>query len=120
MLQQSPNRRVVLLIDDPPAPRDREDAAKLAAARNLPREISTLLGEPRRQFDRALADFMRRQAHESIQPQQEIRRLATLLLERLQEALVPVGLRSSLGAITPLVTIIDLRFLLLSPLWDQG
>jgi len=81
VLQQSPNRRVVLLIDDPPAPRDRDDAAKLAAARNLPREISTLLGEPRHQFDRALADFVRRQAHASIQPQQEIRRLATLLRE---------------------------------------
>ena len=66
VLQQSPNRRVVLLIDDPPAPRDPEDAAKLAATRNLPREISTLLGAPRRQFDRALADFVRRQAHASI------------------------------------------------------
>ena len=79
VLQQSPNRRVVLLIDDPPAPRDREDAAKLAATRELPREISTLLGEPCGTFERALADFTQRRALASIEPRQEIRRLATLL-----------------------------------------
>src|SRR5438132_1527835 len=79
VLQQSPNRRVVLLIDDPPAPRDREDAAKLAATRELPREISTLLGEPCGTFERALADFTQRRALASIEPRQEIRRLAKLL-----------------------------------------
>ena len=79
VLQQSPNRRVVLLIDDPPAPRDREDAAKLASMRNLPREISSLVGEPCRKFEQALADFVQRQARAPVEACRESRRLARLL-----------------------------------------
>ncbi len=81
VLQQSPNRRVVLLIDDPPAPRDREEAAKLAATRNLPREIGSLVGEPCRRFEQALAKFVERQARGSLEPGRESRRLAILLWE---------------------------------------
>src|SRR5205814_3156527 len=81
VLQQSPNRRVVLLIDDPPAPRDREDAAKLASMRNLPREISSLVGEPCRKFEQALADFVQRQACAPLEARRESRRLARLLWE---------------------------------------
>src|SRR5205809_2559491 len=79
VLQRSPNRRVVLLIDDPPAPRDREDAAKLASMRNLPREISSLVGEPCRKFEQALADFVQRQARAPVEARRESRRLARLL-----------------------------------------
>src|SRR5438552_16683837 len=79
VLQQSPNRRVVLLIDDPPAPRDREDAARLASMRNLPREIRSLVGEPCRKFEQALADFVQRQARAPVEARRESRRLARLL-----------------------------------------
>ena len=81
VLQRSPNRRVVLLIDDPPAPRDREDAAKLASMRNLPREISSLVGEPCRKFEQALADVVQRQACAPLEARRESRRLARLLWE---------------------------------------
>jgi cellulose synthase/poly-beta-1,6-N-acetylglucosamine synthase-like glycosyltransferase len=59
-LQQSPNRRVVLLIDDPPLPRAPGDASRLAAARALPGEINALLAPPCRRFEQALADFLER------------------------------------------------------------
>ena len=48
-LQEYPHRRVVLLIDDPPSPRSRDDASRLEAARSLPREIEDLLAEPTKQ-----------------------------------------------------------------------
>ncbi len=91
-LQQYPNRRVVLLIDDPPAPRDRKGAARLAAMRNLPVEINALFAAPSREFEQALADFRRRESTESFDPQQEVERLVTLLwdtadwLDRLADA----------------------------------
>jgi cellulose synthase (UDP-forming) len=43
-LQQHPGRRIMLLIDDPPAPAGSPDHELLAAARRLPGEIETLLG----------------------------------------------------------------------------
>ena len=45
-LQSYPNRRVVLLIDDPPLPDDEDSAAELRAARLLPGEISAVLARP--------------------------------------------------------------------------
>lgn len=48
-LQDYPKRRVVLLIDDPPRPGDRQDAAALAATRALPGRLTAEL--------RARADF---------------------------------------------------------------
>jgi len=77
-LQQSPRRRVVLLIDDPPVPRDAEAAARLAAARDLPREITALLEPPRQNCERALEDFLARRLAGPEEPAGEAMRLATL------------------------------------------
>jgi cellulose synthase/poly-beta-1,6-N-acetylglucosamine synthase-like glycosyltransferase len=56
-LQEYPDLRVTLLIDDPPEPKYRTDAEMLLAAQRLPDEIEALLGEPLRRFESALADF---------------------------------------------------------------
>ena len=56
-LQEYPDLRVVLLIDDPPEPRYAGPYRKLAAARELPEEIAQLLLEPRNRFDLALMHY---------------------------------------------------------------
>ena len=43
-LQDYPNKRVVLLLDDPPAPKTRQDLASLWAARSLPFELTDASG----------------------------------------------------------------------------
>lgn len=60
-LQHHPNKRVVLLIDDPQRPRDRESAIQLAAARRIPREIASFLAEPKGIVDQAFARFSQHQ-----------------------------------------------------------
>ena len=56
-LQEYPDLRVVLLIDDPPDPRYAEPRRLLASAEALPAEVERLLSDPRRRFDRALQRF---------------------------------------------------------------
>ena len=56
-LQEYPDKRVVLLIDDPFVPKTAEAAGQLAAARALPEEISRLLAAPASRFGRALEAF---------------------------------------------------------------
>ncbi|HET9075617.1 MAG TPA: glycosyltransferase family 2 protein [Acidimicrobiales bacterium] len=56
-LQEYPETRIVLLIDDPPVPRSRRAYDLLAAAEALPREIEELLARPAARFARALSDF---------------------------------------------------------------
>jgi cellulose synthase (UDP-forming) len=77
-LQGYPERRIVLLIDDPPQPTDPHDLASLAAMRRLPEEIEDLLREPRRRCTAALAAFRERQATAPPDLRQERRRLARL------------------------------------------
>src|SRR3954447_15813867 len=60
VLQDHPNKEVVLLIDDPPLPSTREDAATLHAARALPDELRELLAAPAATAAAACADFARR------------------------------------------------------------
>lgn len=45
-LQDYPNKRVVLLLDDPPAPRSHQDRKSLWASRTVPFDLRTLLAEP--------------------------------------------------------------------------
>ena len=59
-LQHHPNKRVVLLLDDPPHPKDRESSALLKAARQVPGEIAALLLEPKGLIERASARFSQR------------------------------------------------------------
>jgi len=56
-LQEYPDKRVVLLIDDPPVPRNRRARDLLLAARALPHEIEALLAEPASRFTQALDAF---------------------------------------------------------------
>jgi cellulose synthase/poly-beta-1,6-N-acetylglucosamine synthase-like glycosyltransferase len=57
-LQEYPDMRVVLLIDDPPDPRYAKPHRLLESARALPGEIEALLAGPRGRFDTALARYM--------------------------------------------------------------
>jgi len=56
-LQEYPDIRIVLLIDDPPDPRYAQPARLLHEARALPAQIGRLLSEPRARFDAALAAY---------------------------------------------------------------
>jgi cellulose synthase/poly-beta-1,6-N-acetylglucosamine synthase-like glycosyltransferase len=56
-LQEYPDLRVVLLVDDPPEPRYTGPRRLLDSALALPAEVERLLSEPRRRFDLALERF---------------------------------------------------------------
>ena len=56
-LQEYPSMRVVLLLDDPPAPTDPAVKAKLDATRALSRQIMDALAEPRARFTSARLTF---------------------------------------------------------------
>jgi cellulose synthase/poly-beta-1,6-N-acetylglucosamine synthase-like glycosyltransferase len=56
-LQEYPNQRVVLLIDDPPVPRSRRARDQLMSARALPAAIQALLAEPAARFTSACRNF---------------------------------------------------------------
>lgn len=59
-LQEYPDLRVVLLIDDPPTPTDEGVLAKLTATRQLAGDISQALEEPAHRFTRAYEEATRR------------------------------------------------------------
>jgi len=68
-LQEYPDLRVVLLIDDPPDPIDPEHLRRLEEARLQPAEIAALLATPRQRFETALETFERSvAAQESLPP----------------------------------------------------
>jgi cellulose synthase (UDP-forming) len=56
-LQEFPNIRVVLLIDDPPNATSPDAQRQLVEARALPAEIALMLDPPRRRFEFALDSF---------------------------------------------------------------
>jgi cellulose synthase/poly-beta-1,6-N-acetylglucosamine synthase-like glycosyltransferase/chitodextrinase len=58
-LQEYPDKRVVLLIDDPFVPKTKQAREQLDAARALPHEIGRLLAGPAARFSRALDAFQR-------------------------------------------------------------
>lgn len=61
-LQEYPDRRVVLLIDDPPDSRSLSDMASLAIARRLPLEIQQMLETEAKKYHQALTAFLDRRA----------------------------------------------------------
>jgi cellulose synthase/poly-beta-1,6-N-acetylglucosamine synthase-like glycosyltransferase len=61
-LQDHPRRRVVLLIDDPPQPREAADREALEAARALPVQLQRLFDQAAAPFDAAQREFLRRSA----------------------------------------------------------
>lgn len=56
-LQEYPNMRIILLLDDNPSPTSPVKKARLEATRNLSRNIETFLSEPHARFRKALSDF---------------------------------------------------------------
>jgi cellulose synthase/poly-beta-1,6-N-acetylglucosamine synthase-like glycosyltransferase len=59
-LQEFPDLKVVLLLDDPPHPKDPADLAKLEKTRSLAAEISAAMSVPAARFRAALGGFRRR------------------------------------------------------------
>jgi cellulose synthase/poly-beta-1,6-N-acetylglucosamine synthase-like glycosyltransferase len=75
-LQEYPDLRIVLLIDDPPQPRYAEPDQLLHAARALPAEIEALLARPAATFGAAHAGFAARAASARDATPGEVDRLA--------------------------------------------
>jgi cellulose synthase (UDP-forming) len=75
-LQTYPRRRVVLLIDDPPAPATARDAAQLEVTRGLPAQLQLALQVPRQACARALEAFRQRRAAHAVDIAHERIRLA--------------------------------------------
>ncbi len=73
-LQHYPDRRVVLLLDDPPHPTNQKDAEQLVAARQVPTQVAALLQEPASRVEQARRTFSAR-AQEGQVPRQELLRL---------------------------------------------
>lgn len=61
-LQEFPDLKVVLLLDDPPAPTDPDVLARLEATRALAGEIAASLASPAARANAALASFRKRAA----------------------------------------------------------
>ncbi len=74
-LQHYPRQRVVLLLDDPPRPGNPEDAARLAAARRVPVEITELLRGPAARVERAARQFLTASDQGRLAPRKELSRL---------------------------------------------
>ena len=75
-LQEYPNKRVVLLLDNPPNPRTADDREALQAARSMPAELHALLDDQARYFESLLVQFMLRQQTGVPELQQEYMALA--------------------------------------------
>jgi cellulose synthase/poly-beta-1,6-N-acetylglucosamine synthase-like glycosyltransferase len=61
-LQGYPNKRVVLLLDNPPVPKNPQDMDALWAGRSLPFELQTLLKEPADYLSQAHIAFLARRS----------------------------------------------------------
>ena len=77
-LQEYPNRRVVLLIDDPKTVGDASALSAIDAARALPKEIERLLSEPGARLADARSEFLARAGLGACVIQDECTRLAEL------------------------------------------
>ena len=76
--QTYPNRRIVLLVDDPPRPTTLHDAESLSALRDLPAEIEGLFRKPREVCQAAFAAVLERRRSPRFDLASEWRQLARL------------------------------------------
>ena len=76
-----PSKQVVLLIDNPPVPKDRNDRELLEKTRQLPQKIHSILDVPASHFRNAFNAFVYRRAHDNINIRQELAQLARLYTE---------------------------------------
>lgn len=74
--QEYPNKRVVLLIDDPVTSSDPVEQEGLRIARHLPQEIDSLLSGPRKKYAAALSEFLERQKRNDLDWTEECIRLS--------------------------------------------
>jgi cellulose synthase/poly-beta-1,6-N-acetylglucosamine synthase-like glycosyltransferase len=77
-LVEYPDRRVLLLIDDPPHPASAADAVLLDAARQLPTTLGEAFGVPAGRMHAALAEYRAREDAGAVQVEAEAKRLAAL------------------------------------------
>lgn len=75
-LQQYPNKRVVLLLDDPPKARTDQDQRALCAARVLPADLHRMFEGPSAYFREALRQFKGRQRNTLCDLAKELAHLA--------------------------------------------
>lgn len=59
-LQEYPEKRVVLLLDDKPFPTDPNVLKRLNQTRDIANDINTLLAEPTKRFTKAYSEFQKR------------------------------------------------------------
>ena len=74
-LQEFPNLKIVLLLDDPPKPSDPTELAKLEKTRGLTAEIAAAMSFPAARFNAALASFRRPSGTEASSGKVELARL---------------------------------------------
>ncbi len=77
-LQECPNRRIALLIDDPAFPGNAKDAADLARTRALSAEVQALFDQPNSRFQGEREAFRQRQAETTVVIRDELNNLARL------------------------------------------
>lgn len=75
-LQEYPNIRVVLLLDDNPNPKNPLQSKKLAQTRKLGQDIESLLSVPYARFKKALTAFEKEQGRKAVVGQKTLQRLA--------------------------------------------
>jgi cellulose synthase (UDP-forming) len=80
-LMEYPNKRVVLLIDDPPNPTSQADIDQLQRMRHLPGTIANLLRAPAASFQRMYEAFEQRRSAAHIDPRRESQNLGKAYLE---------------------------------------
>lgn len=76
-LQEYPNLRVVLLLDNNPNPTNPVDIKRVQSARALSRELKSLLSKPYRRFNAAFNNFSKTNTSKAVSTK-EIRTLANL------------------------------------------
>jgi cellulose synthase (UDP-forming) len=77
-MQTYPNRRVVLLLDDPPHPNQSDDLEKLEAARTIAASIQAFLDHLAHPFEREMREFETRKERGKLHAGSEARHLADL------------------------------------------
>jgi cellulose synthase/poly-beta-1,6-N-acetylglucosamine synthase-like glycosyltransferase len=77
-LQEYSNRRVVLLIDDPPNPSSTADSVQLAASRGLPMRVSSALAPQSRRYRSEYMGVLRRKSAGQLNLRREAALVASL------------------------------------------
>lgn len=78
ILQEYPQKKIVLLIDDPTFPTDREESQRLEIVRNLPHELQELIEPMAKQLKQALWAFESRSKDQKLDIKEECQLLAKL------------------------------------------